>query len=275
MEFEKVFTHVDSDGDLRLLQLTDTHLFANPAMGLLGVNTLASLEAVIAQIQQDNIPFDWIMATGDISQDHSERSYERFVETVSVLEKPILWLPGNHDWQPIMHQTLSQKGLSLAKQLISDHWQLILLDTQVPEKPYGYLEPEQLDFLACSLSEYPQKHTLILMHHQSCSIGCNWLDQHNLKNAEAFHKVITPHSQVKAVLFGHIHQNFEYQTAQLAYIASPSTCIQFLPLSKEFALDRQQPGYRYLKLRANGEIHTRVKRLTGQQFLPDAQSQGY
>lgn len=275
MRFEKIFTQSDPQGDLRLLQLTDMHLFANKGMGLLGINTLDSLHSVIRNIEQDHVDFDWIVATGDISQDHSERSYQRFIESVCPLGKPIVWLPGNHDWQPTMTQTLNAGGLSQAKQIVSDHWQLILLDTQVREKPHGYLEDEQLDFLAQSLADYPHKNTMVLMHHQSCSIGCQWLDQHNLKNSDAFHQIINAHPQVKAVLFGHIHQNFEYQNSRVAYIASPSTCIQFLPLSKEFALDRQQPGYRYLTLTADGRIHTRVKRLTGQQFLPDDQAQGY
>ncbi|MFM2484724.1 3',5'-cyclic-AMP phosphodiesterase [Celerinatantimonas yamalensis] len=275
MEFEKIFTHADANGELRLLQLTDTHLFANQAMGLLGVNTFASLQAVVAQIQTDSIAFDWIMATGDISQDHSARSYQRFVDTVQALGKPILWLPGNHDMQPLMSQTFSTNGVCDTKQVVSDHWQLILLDTQVPEKPHGYLSDGQLQFLAGALDDYPDKNALVLMHHQSRLIGCRWLDQHNLKNSDAFHQVLQGRSNVKAVLFGHIHQNYEYQCDGVAYIASPSTCIQFLPLSDDFALDQQQPGYRYLTLKADGTISSRVKRLSGQAFLPDNQSQGY
>ncbi|CAG9000439.1 MAG: 3',5'-cyclic adenosine monophosphate phosphodiesterase CpdA [Candidatus Celerinatantimonas neptuna] len=275
MAFEKIFTGADKNGNLRLLQLTDTHLFANRGTGLLGINTLDSFRAVLSQVSADQIGFDWVMATGDISQDHSERSYERFMEEICILNRPVLWLPGNHDMQPVMNTSLHAGGFSSAKHLISDYWQLILLDTQVPQYPHGYLCREQLDFLADALSCYPEKYTLILMHHQSCPIGCRWLDQHNLKNTEDFHKIIAGRHHVKAVLFGHIHQNFEYQQNGVAYIASPSTCIQFLPLSNDFALDYQQPGYRYLTLAADGKIVTRVKRLTGNQFLPDNQSQGY
>ncbi|MFM2480384.1 3',5'-cyclic-AMP phosphodiesterase [Celerinatantimonas sp. YJH-8] len=275
MEFEKIIAQANPQGDLRLLQITDTHLFASRGTGLLGINTLDSFKAVLDQIQQDQAEFDWIMATGDLSQDHSERSYQRFAEGIACLQRPVLWLPGNHDFNPVMWQTLEQSGISSAKQLVSDHWQLILLDTQVPEKPHGYLAASQLDFLTQALHEYPNKHALILMHHQCCPIGCQWLDQHNLKNSDHFYQAIQAHSQVKAILFGHIHQNFEYQQGGIAFIASPSTCIQFLPLSKDFALDQQQPGYRCLTLHRNGSISTRVKRIEGQRFLPDNQSQGY
>lgn len=275
MEFDKIFAQVDPNGDLRLLQITDTHLFANRGAGLLGINTYDSFQAVLAQVQQDSNHFDWVVATGDLSQDHSEGSYRYFAESIQALKKPVVWLPGNHDFQQTMSETLTKASISAAKQIVSDHWQLILLDTQVPEKPHGYLSDEQLEFLDQALAEYPDKYVLILMHHQSCPIGCHWLDQHNLKNSDAFHQQIQSYPLVRAVLFGHIHQNFEYQQNGLAYIASPSTCIQFLPLSEKFALDEQQPGYRYLTLHQDGSLSTRVKRLEGHRFIPDSQSTGY
>lgn len=275
MTFEKIFTDATADGALRLLQITDTHLFANPSSGLLGVNTLDSFRAVTRQVQDDEMPFDWILATGDISQDHSATSYQRFVEQIQPLNRPCLWLPGNHDMQQVMKPTLDEAGVSDAKHLVGEHWHLILLDSQVMTKPHGQLSEAQLEGLQAALEEYPDKYCLICMHHQCIPVGCHWLDQHDLKNTQAFHQLIQGYPNVKGVLFGHVHQNFEYQRNGVAYIATPSTCIQFLPLSRKFALDHQQPGYRHLTLHPEGHIVTRVRRLAERSFLPDPQSKGY
>ena len=61
----------DDQPPLRVLQLTDPHLMADPAGALLGVNTRDSLDAVIAQVLRDHGQPDVILATGDIAQDAS------------------------------------------------------------------------------------------------------------------------------------------------------------------------------------------------------------
>lgn len=58
-------------------------------------------------------------------------------------------------------------------------------------------------------------------------------------------------------------------------LATPSTCIQFLPDSDDFALDQVTPGWRYLELTATGDIITQVERLEGDVFQPTFDSAGY
>ena len=63
------------DGSVRLLQITDTHLFASAEGRLLAVRTAESLAAVLEQVQANEHPYEVILATGDLSQDHSPESY--------------------------------------------------------------------------------------------------------------------------------------------------------------------------------------------------------
>lgn len=58
-------------------------------------------------------------------------------------------------------------------------------------------------------------------------------------------------------------------------MATPSTCIQFKPLSSYFALDALQPGYRLLELKPDGSMLTNVYRIPGERFAPDAEASGY
>lgn len=60
-----------SGARVRILQITDTHLFAGEHETLLGVNTSRSYRAVLDAIIAEQHPFDLIVATGDLAQDHS------------------------------------------------------------------------------------------------------------------------------------------------------------------------------------------------------------
>ena len=106
-------------------------------------------------------------------------------------------------------------------------------------------------------------------------MGCAWLDQHNLKNADDLFAVLARHPQQKTILFGHVHQEFDEVYQGVRLIASPSTCIQFKPLSDGFALDESGPGWRYLTLHSDGRIASQVWRLPVGQFVPDPDATGY
>ena len=106
------------NGPIRLLQITDTHLFALPEGALLGVPTLKSFQSVVEQVQQQSPHFDAILATGDISQDHTVQSYQHFVEGIEPLKKPCYWLPGNHDYKPSMGGVLPSPQIKDCEHLL-------------------------------------------------------------------------------------------------------------------------------------------------------------
>lgn len=261
---------------IRLLQITDTHLFASDTGSLLSINTADSFLAVIQAIKEQDLGFDAVLATGDISQDHSLASYQRFAQGVAQLQAPCFWLPGNHDDKPKMQQALNAPLIHAQEHvLLGEHWQLILLDSQVLGVPYGELSQQQLDLLQTKLAAYPRRHALVLLHHHSLLIGSAWLDQHNLKHSNAFWDIVLAYPQVKAVVCGHVHQEKEIIHNDIKVLTTPSTCVQFKPDSDEFALDRCSPGWRELQLYQDGQVITQVKRLAKGLFLPDFNSNGY
>ena len=93
---------------VKVLQITDPHLFKDGQTELLGVNTQASFGQVLKEIQQNDTDFDLIFATGDLVQDGSEEGYRRFVEMLKPFGKSVFWIPGNHDFQPKMVEYLNQ-----------------------------------------------------------------------------------------------------------------------------------------------------------------------
>jgi len=275
MDVMKTQLKANAQGDLPLLQITDTHLFSDRNKDLMGVKTMHSYEAVVDHALKYSSTCEAVLATGDLSQDHSSESYSAFTKYIKKLNLPCYWLPGNHDMKSVMLPSLLAQGLAKTQQIISDHWQIIMLDSQVEKYPYGELDKQQLEFLQQALNEYPDKYALICLHHHVLPSGAKWLDQHILKNSPIFLEVVSSFKNVCAVLSGHVHQAGDVLFNGIRFLTTPSTCVQFKPNSDDFALDTQAPGYRYLSLNKKGDISTCVERIEQDAFTVDAEAKGY
>jgi len=60
------------------------------------------------------------------------------------------------------------------------------------------------------------------------------------------------------MVWGHVHQQHDSRRGAVCMLGTPSTCAQFLPHSERFAIDAAPPAYRFLELRADGNIDTAV-----------------
>jgi Icc protein len=257
-----------------LVQLSDSHLFGEAHGTLLGMNTRDSLQKVIELVRVQQSQIDLLLATGDLSQDGTLASYQQFRELTRQLDAPARWIPGNHDEPQIMAEAAVQSAL-LDSVVDIGNWRVTLLDSAVPGSVPGYLQDEQLQLLARSLSEAPERHHLVCLHHHPVSIGCAWMEPIGLRNPEAFFEVLDRFPQVRAVLWGHVHQEIDQLRNNVRLIASPSTCIQFEPGSEDFKVGEQAPGYRWLRLLPDGRLETGVERVTGFDFQVDYGSDGY
>lgn len=263
---------------VRILQITDTHLFAGETDTLLGINTLNSYHAVLDAIVKQQLPADLIVATGDLVQDQSTRAYQRFTDGIARLPAPCVWLPGNHDYQPSMAQELAAAGISSSKQvLLGEQWQILLLDSQVQSVPHGELSDDQLIWLDNCLAQHTDRHTVVMLHHHPLASGCTWLDQHSLRNSHMLAEVLTRYQNIEGILCGHIHQDLDVMWNGIRMLATPSTCVQFKPHCTSFTLDTAAPGWRYLELTTgnNPSLTTQLFRLDTDEFSPDLGSDGY
>ncbi|MEB3278030.1 MAG: 3',5'-cyclic-AMP phosphodiesterase [Lyngbya sp.] len=258
---------------LKVVQISDNHLFANPDEKLMGLTTAESLAAVLNRIRQLKIHPDIFLITGDLSQDETSESYEYLRGLITPFNIPTYWIPGNHDDVSLAESVLCQTPLSTEKKLMMGNWKLILLNSQCHRKVYGELTSESLNDLDSQLKQHPEQPTLIALHHPPLEIGSRWMDEIRLRNAEDFFGVIDRYSQVKIVMFGHIHQAFETTRNGVVYLGCPSTCVQFQPQEAELTLDEvATPGFRILTLFPNGDYHTEIKRTSYQlPTYPDPQ----
>ena len=262
--------------ETRLLQITDCHLFAEVNNSLLVINTFDSFNAVLAQIKQNDTQFDYAVFTGDLSQDQSAESYQHVAKEIKNWQQPSFWLPGNHDDIPNMQQAFSPFNIDWPEHaILGDMWQMVTINSQVLDCPHGYINHEQLQRLSSILNQYNNLFTIVFLHHHPLLSGSHWLDQHCLHNRDEFWQVLSAFPQVKAVVCGHIHQDLDMEHQGVRVLATPSTCIQFLPNSKDFVLDEKAPGWREITLLEDGSIETVVGRIAAHLFSADMSSTGY
>ncbi|AZE58941.1 MULTISPECIES: 3',5'-cyclic-AMP phosphodiesterase [Pseudomonas fluorescens group] len=267
-------SNVNPDASVLLVQLSDSHLFAEEGTALLGMNTRASLQRVIELVREQQPRIDLVLATGDLSQDGTLESYQQFRDMTRAIGAPARWIPGNHDEPQIMALAAVHSDL-LEPVMDIGNWRITLLDSAVPGSVPGYLQDQQLQLLAQALSEAPNRHHLVCLHHHPVSIGCAWMEPIGLRNPEALFAVLDRFPQARALLWGHVHQEIDRERNGLRLLASPSTCIQFAPGSEDFQVSEQAPGYRWLRLHADGGLETGVERLRDFAFTVDYGSNGY
>ncbi len=260
---------------VRVLQITDTHLFADPCAALVGVNTQDSFSAVLELVRDRETKFDFILATGDLAQDGSLEAYTRLQSGLTAFGVPVYWLPGNHDIPATMRQCSDSGPVCAERDFRAGNWQVVLLDTHLPTAVGGRLNAEELQRLDDRLATFPEHHALICLHHHPVPVGSRWMDEIGLDNPDALFQVLDRHAQVRAVLWGHIHQDFSTLRNGVQLLASPSTCFQFKPRSPAFALDDARPGYRWLELHADGRVETGVQRATNYRVQVNTASAGY
>ncbi|SEJ08429.1 Icc protein [Azotobacter beijerinckii] len=263
-----------ADSSPLLVQLTDSHLFADPEARLLGMQTEDSLRQVVELVRREQPRIDLLVASGDISQDGSAESYARFRQRCAPLAAPLRWIPGNHDAREALNR--ASAGGDWRQPVVDlGNWRIVLLDSALPDAVPGFLEPGELALLERALAEAPERHHLVCLHHHPVSIGCHWMESIGLRNAEALFAVLDRFPQVRALLWGHVHQEFDRLRRGVRLLASPSTCVQFVPGSEDFAVSDQAPGYRWLRLHADGRLETGVSRLSDYPFQIDYGKGGY
>ncbi len=245
---------------IRLLQISDTHFGCDPGFEFDGVNPRRSLACLIAQIRRQDPVVDAFLATGDLSHDASPESYLALRDALQPLETPVFCIPGNHDDPETMQRYLTGGWVACPEAVQLGDWHLLLLSTHLPGSQGGRLGAGRLGALDAALSAQPQRHALVVMHHPPMPIGSPWMDAMGLQDGEDFFAVLDRHPQVRAVLWGHIHQEIEAQRKGVRLWGAPSTCVQFKPGATRYELDDRPAGHRRLILYSDGRILTQVVR---------------
>lgn len=242
---------------VRLLQFSDTHLSGDPAAALRGVVGLPALRHALVDASRRFSHHDAVLLTGDLVQD-DPAGYRWIKDTFGASPVPVLCLPGNHDVPDAMYEALRGAPFQICGTRQLERWIIVMLNSWMQNQASGELGPEQLAQLQATLATHRNSHALVCLHHHPIKMGSRWLDQVGLKDADGFMSIIRSHSNVRGVLWGHVHQSLDAFMHGVRFMATPATCAQFLPGSDTFAIDTRPPAYRTLELMPDGSIVSEV-----------------
>jgi Icc protein len=239
-----------------IAQLTDCHLSADPQQGYRGIKPHENLKNLLQKVK--DIKPDLLLASGDLSEDGSRPSYKALRQFLDPLDVPVFALPGNHDDSGLLAEIFPGSPTDTIS--VSEHgpWQLFRLNSCLPGKAEGCLSEKTVLELEHFLENGEQRPRLIAVHHQPIPIGSPWIDRYPLLEAGVLLEIIDRHENVKAVVWGHVHQAFETDRKGTAMLGGPSSAINSLPGVRKFTADPAGPACRFLDLMSDGMLRTYV-----------------
>jgi Icc protein len=238
-------------------QFSDCHLFSDKSLEHFGANVWQNLTKVLTDIaQRDTI--DCAVFTGDLTQDHSELSYQHFYEAVAQAKFaiPVYFLAGNHDDKSLLAKHLTAPIFQTNNIINQDYWQIQLLESK-SETPSGLISEQSLDELPQRINK--NKYQLLMMHHHPVNIGY-YIDKHGLINQQHFWQAIKQLNKgklkIKAIACGHVHRASQLTKDLVDIYTCPATSVQFGDIKEKMA--SIAPSYRLLYLNRNGTIASEV-----------------
>jgi Icc protein len=259
---------------LRLLQLSDPHLLADPAGRHHGVAALPQLvdglQRALAQLAAvDEFPHA-LLISGDLCHDESWGGYARLSELLrsapAAALAPALLLAGNHDHPQLLRSALGRQA-RIAPGLWplepAGGWSLLALDSHCSGREGGRLEAAQWRWLERVLREPLAGPLLVALHHPPLPIGDSLFDTIALEEGERLLALLARSPRVRGVVFGHIHQHWQESLPgrpEVPLLGCPSTLRAFQPVQPCPLGRGHDPGGRLLTLTFEGEIRHRLLR---------------
>lgn len=252
----------------RVVQISDCHLFSDPAEELRGVQPHQAVLAALQHVTEHEGGCDFLVISGDLAHDEAKPTYQMLREMLGSWVPRCRLIPGNHDDREFMHEIFSeivpagQEAVCFEEDLPG--WRMIGLDSHVPGEVPGELSAAQWEWLAERLAENQEQPTILFMHHPPFSVASPWLDGIALREGERFMDLVGKMPQVRVVCCGHVHQEFQQQGEPALLLTTPSVAVQFRPQTETAEIDTVPPGYRVFDLHEDGSFETQVVRLASE-----------
>ncbi|OQS30645.1 hypothetical protein B0T41_01515 [Chromobacterium violaceum] len=236
---------------MRIAQLTDLHLFADRQGRLLGRDTHAALDGVLAALRTAE-GVEAVLLTGDVSQDESEASYHLAAEALAALGVPVHWIAGNHDDRAAMARVFAGYAfLRPLETLALGGWTFIGVDSCVAGQDGGRLSDAGLDRLRRLLDEAGDGPAAVVLHHHPLAVGTPLLDDCMLAPASPFWRIAAASAALKLAICGHVHGEHSIAYRGKMLEVGPATCFQWRRDACDIEIDDRH-GYRLFDFDGDG-----------------------
>ena len=220
--------------------------------------TADSLQSVLGHYGTADWRAHRVLVTGDLIHDDSAEAYGRFRDLMEPLKLRIHCVPGNHDIPDLMRTLCARPPFSYCAWEETGNWLLVGLDSCVTGEAGGAVSNDELERLSDVVTRSAARHVMVFLHHPPVPMGSKWLDTVGMANGVELLERLHSLGRVRALVFGHVHQEYDAVHEGIRILATPSTCRQFKPGSDDFAVDEQPPAYRRIELGADGQVDTQL-----------------
>ncbi|WP_295118604.1 metallophosphoesterase [uncultured Leifsonia sp.] len=246
---------------LRILHLSDTHLYGDGRLHYGLVDTLAALDRVLVRAGEAGA-IDLIAASGDLSDDGSAASYrllrDRLEPWAAARGAAIAYAMGNHDLPDAFEDVL---GLRETVQEVGG-FRVVTVDTTVARAGYGRIGTERLERLRAVLTEPALNGTVVVLHHPPVPPTTRLFDTLRLVDPQPLLDVCSA-SDVRLILAGHYHHALvtEAGTRGIPVVVAPAvanTTDVLWPPPRERA--ERGASFALVQLPADGAVRAHVVR---------------
>lgn len=250
---------------VRLLQLSDPHLVNRASALVRGKPALRLWH----QALEEGLTLhpDLLLVSGDLCQDESWGGYQKLRDSLERLPDTVAvaLLPGNHDHPALLRAALGRTAAVAPAELLVGNARVLLLSSHQAGACAGALGTAQLTWLQKRLTDPSQagRPLLVALHHPPVAIGDPGMDAIGLKDAAALIAMLQPATDLRAVVFGHIHQHWQGVLPgrqDVILLGCPSTLASFQAV-QPCPLNRpEHPGGRLLDIKEDGSVGTTLLR---------------
>jgi len=219
---------------LYFVHFSDTHFGPTKEFEHYGSNACNVACRMIEAINALPVPLDFVVHTGDVTNQPEDASYRIAAEVFSRVRAPIYYVVGNHDLSEKMnfHLAMGEKknpmndGKLVSYAFEKKGYKCIALDARGPDEidPQGLLGDHQFDFLKAEIAS-DEKPLVVFVHFPTLPLDSIWLDSGMLlMNGESLHQVlVTVRERVRGVFFGHVHRGMHILKDGVLYSSVAST----------------------------------------------------
>ena len=194
-----------------IAQISDLHIKSPGVLAYGRVDTASALERCVAALNAFTPKPDLVVMSGDLADTAIAEEYEYLERLLAPLKLPTVGIPGNHDSRELMRAAFPKAAYAhptgpLNQRVETGGLDLVLLDSSVPGKPHGELDPSTLQWLEATLASSPDRPALLFLHHPPFKTGIGHMDRQYLLNAGELAAVVKRHPRTQLIAAGHVHR---------------------------------------------------------------------
>ncbi|WP_297067550.1 metallophosphoesterase [Thermococcus sp.] len=233
---------------IRIAHISDTHITGDAAYKGYAFDLIAE------EINRGS--FDFVIHTGDVTNQGLREEYERAAYELKKLWKPVVVIPGNHDVRNVGYK-LFEKFIGPPNGVFEfENGVLIWVDSTIPDLSDGRIGTYKFKWLKEKLEEYSGRRIkIVAAHHHLVPLPDTGRERNVLYNAGDVLDLFIRHD-VTLYTCGHKHMPNIYRVEDLVVDNAGCTSCR-----KTRAGDVN--SYNIITLHDDGRVEVRIRRVTG------------